>query len=131
MSFYCNYLYRLSSIHLMNVLYFSLLSVFWSLYKLLNSDGLNINSNLSKTNVFPAVVKDDILINIPDPNNYTNSSEPRIEDKRFKVKNRNKTKKESEKKTDKPVKQEIKVSADLRWHCNIMSKFKFWKYVLF
>lgn len=98
----------------MNALYFSLLNILWSLYKLLNSDGLKIHCNLPKTNVFPAVVKDDILINIPDPNNYTNSSEPRIEDKRFKVKNRNKTKKESEKKTDKPVKQEIKVSADLR-----------------
>lgn len=96
------------------VLFYSFKCILCSLCKLLNSDGSKNKTNLSKTNnsrsSAPSFLKDDILIPIPSPDIYTTPSEPHIEDKRFKVKNRNKTKKETEKKNDKPVKQEIKVS---------------------
>lgn len=57
----------------------------------------------------PVPIKKSPVIPTPEPITIITSSEPRVEDKRFKVKNRNKSKKEAEKKVEKPVKQETKV----------------------
>uniref|UniRef100_A0A1B6KQ50 Translation elongation factor EF1B beta/delta subunit guanine nucleotide exchange domain-containing protein n=1 Tax=Graphocephala atropunctata TaxID=36148 RepID=A0A1B6KQ50_9HEMI len=87
---------------------------FENLSKLQNLDGYsNQAPEIPKTNVScpsaPKPIKDDSVKPVPNPVAYITTPEPRVEDKRFKVKNRNKAKKDVEKKVEKTVKLEPKM----------------------
>uniref|UniRef100_A0A1B6ELR4 Translation elongation factor EF1B beta/delta subunit guanine nucleotide exchange domain-containing protein n=1 Tax=Cuerna arida TaxID=1464854 RepID=A0A1B6ELR4_9HEMI len=97
---------------------------FENLSKLQKLDGFsNRTPEPPKTNITcspaPKPAKDDTVKPVPNPDpnpnptpnpvTYITTTEPRVEDKRFKVKNRNKTKKDGEKKVEKTVKTETKM----------------------
>ncbi|XP_054267458.1 probable elongation factor 1-delta isoform X1 [Macrosteles quadrilineatus] len=91
---------------------------FENLSKLLALDGRsNKSTDNPKVNVppSPATVPPSPappVVPSHEPITIITAPEPRVEDKRFKAKNRNRNKKDAEKKIEKPVKQEVKVSSN-------------------